>query len=296
MRRMPEENRMLRIALCQLMPTGSGEGNLRKGRDACRSAKAMGADIALFPEMWSCGYAEMKNAGDYRANAIPADGEFVTAFGKLAAELEMAVGVTYLEAYSPQPRNSFRLYDRFGRDVLDYAKVHICDFDAERFLTAGDCFPVCELDTGIGTVSVGAMICYDREFPESARLLAMNGAELILTPNACPMEQNRLCQLRGRAFENLTAIATVNYPLGKPDCNGRSTLFDGVPWQNGVPWGSRDMCILEAPETEGVYLAELNLGLLRETRKVEPYGPMYRRVGRYELLPEAERKTPHIWD
>ena len=286
--------KQLRIALLQLMPTGSEEGNFRKGIEACHSAKDMGADIALFPEMWNCGYGEMKSAEDYRAAAIPADGAFVSDFGKLAKELEMAIGITFLEEFEPLPRNAFRLYDRFGRDVLDYAKVHICDFDVERFLTAGKSFPVCELDTSLGSVAVGTMICYDREFPESARMLVMNGAELILTPNACPMEQNRLCQLRGRAFENLTAIATANYPLGKPDCNGHSTLFDGVPWQDGVPWGSRDMCILEAPEAEGVYLAELDLALLRETRKTEPYGPAYRRVGRYEFMPEGERKKPAL--
>ena len=288
--------RPLRIALCQLLPTGSEAGNLKKGSEACRSAKDMGADIALFPEMWSCGYAEMKSAEDYRAAAIPADGAFVAAFGALAAELELAVGVTYLESYAPLPRNSFRLYDRFGREVLNYAKVHTCDFDVERFLTPGTEFPVCELDTALGPVNVGAMICYDREFPESARVLAASGAELILTPNACPMEINRLCQLRGRAFENLTAIATANYPIGKPDCNGHSTLFDGVPWQDGVPWGGRDMCVLEAPEAEGVYLAELDLALLRETRASEPYGPAYRRIGRYEFLPETERKKPMIWN
>ena len=286
----------LKIALLQLMPTGSLEGNLQKGIEACRQAKLLGADIALFPEMWSCGYAEMHSAEDYRAQAIPADGDFVLAFGRLAAELEMAVGITYLEAYDPLPRNTMTLYDRFGKRVLDYAKVHICDFDVERFLTPGKSFPVAKLDTRLGEVSVGSMICYDREFPESARVLAMNGAELILTPNACPMEINRLCQLRGRAFENLTAIATVNYPLGKPDCNGHSTLFDGTPWQDGVPWGGRDMCVLEAGEEEGVYLAELDLTLLRKTRSEEPYGPDYRRVGHYEFIPETERKKPFLWN
>lgn len=286
----------LRIALLQLLPTGSVAGNLQKGLAACRQAKTFGADIALFPEMWSCGYGEMHSAGDYRAQTIPADGNFVTAFGKLAAELEMAIGITYLEAYDPLPRNTMTLFDRFGRRVLDYSKVHICDFDVERYLTPGKAFPVVPLDTRLGEVMVGSMICYDREFPESARTLSLSGAELILTPNACPMELNRLCQLRGRAFENLTAIATANYPLGKPDCNGHSTLFDGTPWQDGIPWGSRDMCVLDAGEGEGVYLGELDLALLRQTRNTEPYGPDYRRVGRYEFIPESERKKPMRWN
>ena len=119
-----------------------------------------------------------------------------------------AIGITLLEQFADAPRNSMVLFDRFGRKVLTYAKVHTCDFDAERYLTPGDDFPVAALDTACGEVKVGGMICYDREFPESARILMLNGAELILVPNACPMEINRLAQLRSRAYENMLAIAT----------------------------------------------------------------------------------------
>lgn len=75
-------------------------------------------------------------------------------------------------------------------------------------MTAGEGFYVSQLDTEKGRIKVGAMICYDREFPESARILMLKGAELILVPNACPMEINRHSQLRTIAFENMTAIAT----------------------------------------------------------------------------------------
>lgn len=77
------------------------------------------------------------------------------------------------------------------------------------------------------------MICFDREFPESGRILMLKGAELVLVPNACPMEINRLSELRGCAFENMFAIATANYPSTKFDCNGHSTLFDGVAYWPG---------------------------------------------------------------
>ena len=58
----------------------------------------------------------------------------------LAAELEMAIGLTMLESYPGAPRNTLVLFDRFGREKLRYAKVHTCDFDVERFLTPGDDF------------------------------------------------------------------------------------------------------------------------------------------------------------
>lgn len=283
----------MKIALLQLLPAGSEAENRKKGAEWCRRAKEAGADIALFPEMWSCGYSFPQDVAALKTAAIAADGAFVSSFGELAAQLQMAIGITFLEKYEPSPRNSLALFDRFGRRVLSYAKVHTCDFGEERVLTAGDSFPVAELDTAEGSVKVGAMICYDREFPESARILMLKGAELILVPNACPMEINRLSQLRGRAYENMCAIATANYPQGQPDCNGHSTVFDGVAYlpDEVVP---RDTCLLEAPEAEGLYLAELDLALLREYRRSEVHGNAYRRPELYGKLTDRAVKEPFI--
>ena len=137
------------------------------------------------------------------------------------------------------------------------------------------------------------MICYDREFPESARLLMLQGAEVILVPNACPMELNRLSQLRARAFENMTAIATANYPAGKPDCNGHSTVFDGIAYDDGAPI-SRDTLVVEAGENEGVYLAPLPLDKLRAYRAREVHGNAYRRPRLYGPLTEERVEVPFL--
>ena len=138
------------------------------------------------------------------------------------------------------------------------------------------------------------MICYDREFPETARILMLHGAELILVPNACPMEQNRLAQLRGRAYENMLAVATCNYPAGEPprapDCNGHSTLFDGVAFYGGFP-GSRDTCVLEADGEEGVFIGELDLCMLRAYRARENQAETFRRPALYREL-SAEHELP----
>lgn len=272
--------RELKIALLQLLPGRGTASNLALGLEACRRAAALGADIALFPEMWSCGYAFPQERVARRALAQPPDGDFVRSFGRTAAELGMAIAVTYLERAESCERNSLALFDRRGRQVLDYAKAHTCDFGEERVLGRGDGFPAAELDTAAGRVNVGAMICYDREFPESARLLMLRGAELVLVPNACPMELNRLAQLRARAFENMLALATCNYPRGQPDCNGRSTLFDGVAYTPDEPL-SRDTCVLEAPEEPGIYIARLDLRLLRAYRSREVHGNAYRRPELY---------------
>lgn len=284
----------LNIALLQIAPTGSLQGNIQKGIAACREAKAMGADIALFPEMWSCGYDIYEPpVADWLSKAIDLNSQYSAGFGALAAELDMAIAVTLLERYEPASRNTTILFDRHGQQQLVYAKVHTCDFGAEKHLTPGDGFAVCLLDTAKGPVTVGAMICYDREFPESARLLMLQGAEVVLVPNACPMEINRLSQLRGRAYENMMAIATCNYPASVPDCNGGSSVFDGVAYLPHLP-GSRDTCLLQAGEEEGIYIAQLDLDQLRQYRQEEVHGNAYRRPELYGPLLDQEVKTPFI--
>ena len=139
------------------------------------------------------------------------------------------------------------------------------------------------MDTAKGKLKVGSMICYDREFPESARIPMLKGAGLVLVPNACPMEINRLSQLRGRAYENMFAIATCNYPAPYPDCNGHSTLFDGVVYLPGLS-GSRDTCILETDASEGLFLAELDIDMLREFQKREHQNLENRRPELYGAL------------
>lgn len=284
----------LKIALLQLTPCATLEANLQKGTHACQKARSLGADIALFPEMWSNGYnIYNRPVSEWTAEAIPADSEYVHAFGDLARELDMAIGITLLETYEGGPRNSLVLFDRFGRQQFTYAKVHTCDFDVERNLTPGDDFYVVSLDTACGEIKVGAMICYDREFPESARILMLKGAELILVPNACPMEINRLSQLRARAYENMLAIATCNYPNTVPDCNGGSSVFDGVAYLPELE-GSRDTCILQADETEGIFIAELDLEQLRRYRKTEAQGNTFRHPAKYSLLVDPRINEPFI--
>ena len=274
---------VLKIALLQLLPGNNLEEQFKIGKAACEKAKDMDADIALFPEMWSDGYTIPQDEKAVNELSISADSDFIQRFSNLAAELQMAIGVTFLERHNPKPLNSVILFDRNGKQTLHYSKVHTCDFDLEKMLSSGEDFYVADLDTGRGIVKVGSMICFDREFPESARVLMLKGAEVVLAPNACPMEINRLAALRTRAYENMLAIATCNYPAGQPDCNGHSTVFDGVAWLCDEP-GVRDMCIFEAPDEEGVYLADIDLDMLREYRADEVMGSKYRHPEKYGIL------------
>lgn len=279
----------LKIALLQLLPGKTLEENLSIGEKACIEAKEKGADVALFPEMWSDGYYLPEDEEQVRNLAVGKDSKFVKEFRDLAKELQMAIGITLLETHEPKPLNSVIFFDRTGKEILHYSKVHTCAFSDEIVLSEGEDFYTADLDFGRGTVKFGSMICFDREFPESARILMLKGAELILAPNACPLEINRLAALRTRAYENMLAVATCNYPKGQPDCNGHSALFDGVAWVRDEP-GSRDMCVFEAPEEPGVYVATLDLDKLRTHRSGDIMGDKHRHPAKYGILSDPEVK------
>lgn len=288
---------MINVGLLQMTGAGhNGDSNLIKGEGYCRRARAMGADIALFPEMWSIGmtFFDPQREGErerWESLAIGRDDRFIIHFRDLARELKMAIALTYLERWKGRPRNSVSLIDRHGHIVLTYAKVHTCEFDVESVLTPGDDFPVCELDTEKGKVIIGCMICYDREFPESARILMLKGAELILTPNACTLDDPRLSQFKTRAFENMVGVAMTNY--ASPQNNGHSAAYDGMAYPV-VDGEARNTLVVEAGEGEGVYLAQFDINALREYRERETWGNAYRRPRLYGSLTEEDVKRPFI--
>jgi predicted amidohydrolase len=275
------------VALLQLLPEGNDlEANAAQAVQACRDAASRGADIALLPEMWSIGYTRFDpdKPGDkeaFYALARARDSDYVQQFARLADELDMAIAFTYLEAHAPLPRNTVTVFDRAGREVLTYAKVHTSDFKSmERSMSPGDSFVVAPLDTAKGTVQLGAMICFDREQPESARILMLQGAEIVLTPNACNLDTLRLDQFKVRAWENVMGVAMANYPA--PQLNGHSVAYAA----------SGEELVL-AGKRPGIHLAHFDLEDLRNRRGRVIWGNAYRRPHRYGVLDDAARDP--VW-
>lgn len=301
----------IKIALLQLTAhKNEQEANIKKGDAYCRKAKELGADIVLFPEMWNIGYTpfhqdilhtdyQRQHADIYadeiqkwQSQAVSLDSHFVQHFRKLAKELNLSIAITFLEKYKPVPRNAMSLIDRKGNIQFTYAKVHTCDFSAEAVCAPGDDFFVCDLDTEKGNVKIGAMICFDREFPESARILMLKGAEIILTPNSCDMEENRISQFKSRAYENMVGVALANYAY--PQNNGHSCAFDGVAFDDhGV---SRNTCLIMADEKENVLIVEFDMKKIRNFRKTEVWGNAYRKPKMYQSLIASDVHEPFARD
>ncbi|MCR5835153.1 MAG: carbon-nitrogen hydrolase family protein [Lachnospiraceae bacterium] len=244
-----------------------------------KEAKESGADIVLFPECFLTAYCcpdiveellpleELENDSefiDWCNSAVTEEEEHVLQIRKLAKELQIGVVITAFTKGEKYPQNTAFIIDRNGDIILKYSKVHTCDFDWERYLESGQEFKVCEFDG----VNIGVMICYDREYPESARELMLLGAEIIFNPNCCGGMEPRLKELSVRAMENMVGVAMANPPA--PGM-GRSAAFNPMVWgENGEVL---DNTIIVAEEFfEGIVYAEFDIDVIRKYRENEDLG------------------------
>lgn len=220
--------------------------------------------------------------------AIKDDNEFIIQYIKLAKELEIAVAITYLEKTEQKPKNTVIIIDKSGNIILKYSKIHTVDSKMEAYTEPGTEFKTCELDYGKGKIKLGTMICFDRDFPESARILMLQGSELILVPNACYMSKIRLEQLKVRAYENMVGIVTVNYA----NHSGKSSAYS--PIVRNISKHELDSELLVMNDKEDIKIVQINMSEIREYRSRETLGNAYRKPYAYEQLIENNIQEPFI--
>jgi len=293
----------LKIALLQLSPEKTTALAMKSGLAACEEAAGKGADIALFPEMWSNGYAffdphDSKAGEAWAAGAVGGDSEFVRAFQAAARRLKMAIGITLLEAVrGHRPRNSLYLFDREGQLVLRYSKVHTVEHGIEAYCTPGEGFSVATLPTARGPVQVGAMICFDREFPESARILTLLGAELVLVPNACTFDDHRMTQMKTRGFEDKLALVMTNYPNTHIDGNGRSLAISPIAWERDPTSAHpryRETLLLDTGPEPGIHYCSFDLDAIRDYRQNSIWGNTFRHPQAYGPIVDPKLVPPYV--
>ena len=228
----------MRLALCQCTPGPDDlEGNLARLRAAAREAAAQGADLLVFPEMYASGY----NIGAARAAELAEDAD-----GRIAGQVAQAArdcGLGILYGYpernpAGKPYNSVQLIDRQGRRRAGYRKTHLYGaLDRSQFSSSDEPPAVFELDGW----KIGLLICFDVEFPETVRRLALEGADLVLVPtaNMHPYEFVARTLVPSRAYENQIFLAYANYqgPEGELEYVGLSSIVapDGKSVDQSLP-------------------------------------------------------------
>jgi len=312
MSKLTKESYKFKIALLQIVPGRTLEENLSKGIWACKQAKEKGADLAVFPEMWSNGYEglfkgrledNIKNLTQERIKiwqdkAITEDSNFIQSFARLAKEIGIAIAITFLEKTDKQPRNSVIIFNRFGARVIKYSKIQTVDHKMEYFTDQGDGFYVGELDYGRGKVNIGAIICNDRDFPETTRILMLKGAEIVIAPHACYFYNIYFDVFRASAFVNAVIYVAVNYPIeahaiNLGSGNGRSCAIS--PIYRESPEMELDPMILEMGNHEEIAIAEIDVEGLRKFRNTDcARGNSYRKPKFYGELLNEEVKEPFV--
>jgi len=169
-------------------------------------AKAQGAALLILPEMYLSGY----NIGPEAAHKFAVTAAGLAPAREAARRHNIALAFGYPEKVGDDVANSAVLIGPDGEILLNYRKTHLFgDLDRAMFKAVGTEFPVAELNG----LKIGLLICYDIEFPEPARRLALAGADLILIPTAQmePYEQVARYVLPARAYENQVYTAYANH-------------------------------------------------------------------------------------
>ncbi|MBK1644839.1 hypothetical protein CKO25_09295 [Thiocapsa imhoffii] len=242
------------IALGQLnLVWGDPAANLAQVRSWTAEAAEQGADLIVFPELWSTGY-DLARAEDH-ATAI--DAGIFKATASLARAHGIAILGSCLARLEPGRIANTAVYvDATGQTRAAYSKTHLFGLMQEdRYLTAGERLEL--VDTGWGLF--GLAICYDLRFPELFRSYALAGACAVVIPAEWPEPRcaHWRTLLQARAIENQMFVIACN--RAGSDANnrfcGQSCIID--------PMG--DM-LVEADDQPQLLIAELDLSLIAQTR------------------------------
>lgn len=211
--------RKVRVAAVQMRCEKNVAENIAHAESVVRQAASEGAQIILLPELFERRYFCQERRYEYYEFAKAAEqNEAVARFAKVAGELSVVLPVSFYEKAGNHLYNSVAVLDADGSLAGIYRKTHIPDdhyYQEKFYFTPGDSgFQAFRTRYG----RIGVAICWDQWFPESARLLALKGAEILLYPTAIgsepilhvdSMEHWRRC-MQGHAACNLMPVVAAN--------------------------------------------------------------------------------------
>ncbi len=238
---------------------GAVLGNVRENVARCQlvqhQATAVGAALLVLPEAVLSGYV-FESRDEALKAAIAIDGPELAQLAATASKLDLVTIIGFLERAGDQLFNSAALLHSNGR-IVRYRKCHLPCLGVDRFVDKGDETGPVVVETDVGRI--GLAICYDLRFPESARVLALAGADIIVQPSNWPPEARMLAEHFGRvrACENrvYVAIADRGDDEGGIAFMGRSQIVD--------PTGE---IVAEAGRGDALLTAKIDLSTVRDKR------------------------------
>jgi len=260
----------LRVALGQASTSERKEENLKRGVELISEASKRGADILILPELFMAYLPLSEPAETYLSVAEPVQGVFTQVLAAEARRKQLFVAVGILEK-NPDGRkvhNTVVLIGPDGKVLSKHRKLQLFDsfgFRESDRITPGEAFEGA-FQTGLG--KMGMMTCFELRFPELARMLALEGAELIIVPTAWVsgrLKEDHLITLaRARAIEN-TVFVAVACQTGRI-FTGRSMVVD--------PFG---VVLCDGGDEEGLVVTDIDLTRINRVREYLPTLELLRR-------------------
>jgi deaminated glutathione amidase len=253
-----------RIALAQVSAHDEKRENLKRGLELIRTASERGADLLVLPELFMA-YAPLeKLPAELVDVAEQVNGEFVTTLAVETKRRRMHLAVGILEKSRKSTDKVYNTVVMLGPDgklISKHRKLQL--FDSFGYKESSRFDPGAEIEGAFRTrlAKMGMMTCYELRFPEMARILALQGAQLIVVPTAWVagrMKEDHLrIFARARALENTVFLAVASQ-TGRI-FTGRSVVVD--------PFG---VAVCDAGEEECLVTAEIDLDRIRRVRRILP--------------------------
>lgn len=288
--------RKVTVGSIQMAMSWNKEETLAKAEKLVREAAKKGAQIILLPELFETPYfCQEKNYDHYQLASTIQENPAIQRFKPIAKELDIVLPISFYEIDGNSLFNTVALIDTNGEVMGSYRKTHIPDdhFYQEKFyFTPGDTgFKVWQ--TKYGNIGVG--ICWDQWFPESARCMALLGAELLFYPTAIGSEPVLECDsmphwrrcMQGHAASNIMPLIASNrigeekvFPSKENNYQESSLNFYGSSFiadETGeiVENGHRDQeeILIHTFDLDAIKEMRLSWGVFRD-RRPEAYAPI----------------------
>lgn len=271
--------RKVTVAAVQMKCSKVREENIKRAEELVREAASKGAQIILLPELFETEYFCQERNYDYYNLATTVDeNPAILHFSKIAKELKVVLPISFFEREGNVTYNSIAILDADGKNLGVYRKTHIPDdhFYQEKFyFTPGNTgFKV--WDTAYGRIGVG--ICWDQWFPETARAMAIMGAEILFYPTAIgsepildtdSMPHWRRC-MQGHSASNIVPVVAANRigeecvePTEANNMQKSALLFYGSSF---ITDETGEVILSSDRESEGVLVQEFDLDSIRDMR------------------------------
>ncbi len=224
----------IKVAATQMKISWDLEANLKKAEEMVKSATKKGANIVLLQELFATPYfCQIENYDYFKLAETYKDSKIIKYFQRVAKENDVVLPISFFEKAGNTYFNSLVVIDADGSVVDLYRKSHIptgeC-YEEKFYFSPGDTgFKVFKTKYG----KLGVAICWDQWFPETARCLALKGAEILFYPTAIGTEpvlpkdskdhwQNVMC---GHAAANIMPVVASNRTGTEKDKNSSMTFF-----------------------------------------------------------------------